>query len=114
MTVLIQGWTNALSSSTGGGDFRLDDVVIWGTVTSTGSGPTQPDITGFEVPAGATASVTLTSVNGQTYNLEYTVDPTATPVVWTAADTVVGDGDEITLSDADPADVMRIYRVTTE
>jgi len=114
MTVLIQGWTNALSSSTGGGDFRLDDVVIWGTVTSTGSGPTQPDITGFEVPAGATASVTLTSVNGQTYNLEYTVDPTAAPVVWTAADTVVGDGDEITLSDADPADVMRIYRVTTE
>ena len=114
MTVLIQGWTNALSSSTGGGDFRLDDVVIWGTVTPTGSGPTQPDITGFEVPAGSAASVTLTSVNGQTYYLEYTVDPTATPVVWTAADTVVGDGNEITLSDGDLADTVRIYRVTTE
>lgn len=114
MTVLIQGWTNAVLGTSGGGIFRLDDVVIWGTVTPTGSGPTQPDITGFEVPAGASASVTLLSVNGQTYNLEYTVDPTATPVVWTAADTVAGDGNEITLSDADPADVMRIYRVTTE
>ncbi|MBP7829161.1 MAG: S8 family serine peptidase [Kiritimatiellae bacterium] len=83
------------------------------TITVNGLPVEEPDITGFAVPAGATASATLTSVLGQSYTLEYTTDLGAQPPVWTPADTEIGDGGVITLSDPTPADTLRIYRIVT-
>ncbi|GEM_PF-716667 len=83
------------------------------TITVNGLPVEEPDITGFAVPAGATAAATLTSVNGQSYTLEYTTDLGAKPPVWTPADTKIGDGGAITLSDPTPADMLRIYRIVT-
>ncbi len=86
-----------------------------GVTNVTTGASTTPEITGFSVPAGATATVTLTTtINGETYALEYTTDPTASPVVWTEADSDVGDGGELILTDASPSDVMRIYRVVLQ
>jgi len=86
-----------------------------GVTNVTTGASTTPEITGFSVPAGATASATLTTtINGETYALEYTTDPTASPVVWTEADSDVGDGGELILTDALPSDVMRIYRVVLQ
>jgi len=86
-----------------------------GVTNVTTESSTTPEITGFSVPAGATATVTLTTtINGETYALEYTTDPTATPVVWTEADSDVGDGGQLILTDASPSDVMRIYRVVLQ
>ncbi|NCD23434.1 MAG: hypothetical protein EOL90_10920 [Spartobacteria bacterium] len=78
-----------------------------------GGGGELPNITEFEVPAGATASATLaTTTVGKTYKLQYTTNLLAVPVVWQDADTQAGTGGEITLQDGDPADMARYYRVT--
>ncbi|MGD9612039.1 MAG: S8 family serine peptidase [Kiritimatiellia bacterium] len=84
---------------------------VTSVVTQATSGE-QPDITGFEVPAGATAAATLaTSQLGQTYVLQYALDLMADPVVWTDADTDVGTGGELVLQDETPIDARRFYRV---
>ena len=36
VVVMIQGWTNGSRVTTGGGDFRLDDVVIYGSLSAGG------------------------------------------------------------------------------
>jgi len=78
-----------------------------------GGGGELPNITEFEVPAGATASATLaTTTVGKTYKLQYTTNLLAVPVVWQDADTQAGTGGEIILQDGDPADMARYYRVT--
>ncbi len=51
VTVLIQGWLNGSRASTGGGDFRLDDVVIYGEVVSGGFDPNADD-DGDGIPNG--------------------------------------------------------------
>ncbi|HOO21752.1 MAG TPA: lamin tail domain-containing protein, partial [Kiritimatiellia bacterium] len=86
---------------------------VTSVVTQASSGE-QPDIAGFVVPAGSSASATLTTTTlGKTYTLQYTTDLMANPVVWTDADTEAGGG-EITLVDGDPADVARYYRVVEQ
>mgnify|MGYP003582757596 FL=1 len=86
---------------------------VTSVVTQASSGE-QPDIAGFEVPPGSSASATLTTTTlGKTYTLQYTTDLMANPVVWTDADTEDGGG-EITLVDGDPADVARYYRVVEQ
>ena len=110
-------WTNASPTGTYTVVFNAadndgsDEETI--TITVNGLPVEEPDITGFAVPAGATASASLTSVNGQSYTLEYTTDLGAKPPVWTPADTEIGDGGVITLSDPTPSGVLRIYRIVT-
>jgi len=41
--VQIQGWTNGSRTTTGGGTFKLDDVIVYGTITSTGGDPDLDD-----------------------------------------------------------------------
>ncbi|NCC92911.1 MAG: hypothetical protein EOM10_06465 [Opitutae bacterium] len=87
---------------------------VTSVVTQAASGE-QPDITGFEVPAGATAVATLaTSQLGQTYVLQYTLDLMADPVVWEDADSEVGTGLELVLEDETPSDARRFYRVVVQ
>ena len=62
--------------------------------------------------AGATASATFLSVSDQVYRMEFTTNLMANPVVWDEADTETGTGETITLTDDDPADAMRYYRLT--
>ncbi len=108
-------WTNAAPTGTYSVTFNAadNDGADAETITITVSGVVpSPNIAAFAVPAGATASATLTSsVVGKTYALEYTTDLMADPIVWTQADTEAGTGGGITLSDPSPADVMRFYRV---
>ena len=84
----------------------LANIVTWDAPVVDG-----PDITGFSVPAGATAAARVTSVLGQDYALQYTTNLKANPVEWTEADTGAGTGGEIILEDSTPSDDMRFYRV---
>jgi len=45
--VMIQGWTNGSRATTGGGPFRLDDVLLYGTVSTTGGGLVDTDMDGM-------------------------------------------------------------------
>lgn len=38
ITILIQGWTNGTRTTAGSGDFRIDDVVVFGIVQNSGGG----------------------------------------------------------------------------
>ena len=97
----------ATAQTSGGNVSNTVNLVI------SGGGGELPNITEFEVPAGATASATLaTTTVGKTYKLQYTTNLLAVPVVWQDADTQAGTGGEITLQDGDPADMARYYRVT--
>ena len=66
----------------------------------------------FTVPAGSPASATVASVAGQTYQMEYTTDLSALPVVWFLADTEIGTGGQITLQDPAPTGAQRFYRIS--
>ncbi|MDD2239884.1 MAG: lamin tail domain-containing protein [Kiritimatiellae bacterium] len=64
--VKIQGWQNGSRESSGGGIFRLDDVVIHGSVST---GPLQFSVSvdkpnDFEVQEGNSATITATAANG--------------------------------------------------
>lgn len=76
----------------------------------------KPNITDFEVPAGATAEATLaTTTAGKTYKLQYTTDLMADPVVWTDADTEASlAGEAVTLQDESLLDDKRYYRIVEE
>ena len=69
-----------------------------------------PVVRTFTMSSGP-ASATFLSVNGQAYLLEYSLDLQATPVVWWEADSDVGDGGNITLSDTNNVDLKRYYRI---
>jgi len=75
--VKIQGWLNGSRESTGSGVFRLDDVVIHGTVYS---GPPVFSVSldksnGFTVNEGSTATIVATAANGEApYTWEWTTD----------------------------------------
>ncbi len=77
--VKIQGWLNGSRASTGGGIFRLDDVVLHGTVNT---GPAIFSVTvdrtnGFTVMEGGSDAITATPVNGTapyTYGWSSTLD----------------------------------------
>ena len=60
---------------------------------------------------GAPATASFRSVAGQTYRLEYSLDLQADPIVWAEADSEIGDGNVITLSDTNAVDVKRYYRI---
>ena len=70
-----------------------------------------PQFQTFAVSNGAPASATFRSVLGQTYRLEYSLDLQADPVAWSEADTEIGDGNDLTLSDTNAVDVKRYYRI---
>ena len=64
--VRIQGWLNGSRTSTGAGVFRLDDVVIHGSVST---GPLEFSVSfnklsGFTVEQGASDAITATAANG--------------------------------------------------
>ncbi len=66
IVVKIQGWANGSRETSGAGVFRLDDVVIHGSVST---GPLEFGVTfdqnsGFEVEAGSTDVIVATAANG--------------------------------------------------
>jgi hypothetical protein len=66
IVVKIQGWANGSRTTTGSGTFRLDDVVIHGSV-STGPGVfsvTVDRTNGFTVTEGSSSAITATATNG--------------------------------------------------
>ena len=71
-----------------------------------------PEVGTFVMSNGATASATFLSVSDQVYRMEFTTNLMANPVVWDEAATETGTGGTITLTDDDPADAMRYYRIT--
>ena len=71
----------------------------------------QPHVNQFEM-SGDSPSAHFTSVEGQQYRLEYTTDLTADSIEWNEADSQTGDGGAITLTDSDPSDPIRYYRLT--
>ena len=71
-----------------------------------------PEVGTFVMTNGATASATFLSVSDQVYRMEFTTNLMANPVVWDEAATETGTGGTITLTDDDPADAMRYYRLT--
>ena len=70
-----------------------------------------PQFQTFAASNGAPAAASFRSVLGQTYRLEYSLDLQALPVVWTEADSEIGDGNVITLSDTNAVDAKRYYRI---
>lgn len=64
--------------------------------------------------AGGHIQATFQTENGVTYRLYYTTDLTASPMVWTVADSLVGTGSDGELMDTNPADPIRVYRITAE
>ena len=71
-----------------------------------------PEVGAFVMSNGATASATFLSVSDQVYRMEFTTNLMANPVVWDEAATETGTGGAITLTDDDPADPSRYYRLT--
>lgn len=63
-TIKIQGWLNGSRSSSGAGVFRLDDVVIAGTVTPVSSGCT--------APTTQASAITFSSVGNNSMNIDWT------------------------------------------
>jgi predicted RNA-binding protein with TRAM domain len=59
-TIKIQGWLNGSRTSTGGGVFRLDDIIITGTVTAASTAPAAPTITSI-TPGNQQLSVAFTA-----------------------------------------------------
>ena len=70
-----------------------------------------PMVGEFVASSGAPASATFQSVNGQTYRMEFCTDLLASPLIWLEADSDVGTGGALTLSDTNSADLKRYYRV---
>ena len=88
----------------------IDDVVI-SVYELTPPEPEGPGVSAFVVGPGGPASATFNSVAGREYQLQYTTNLTAVPVAWDEVASATGDGDEITLDDVNPIDVIRIYRI---
>ena len=66
IVVKIQGWANGSRTTAGTGVFRLDDVVVHGTVST---GPAEFGVTfnktsGFTVEQGSSDAITATAANG--------------------------------------------------
>ena len=70
-----------------------------------------PVVRTFTVSNGAPASATFPSVSGQTYRLEFSTNLLAVPVLWTEADSRIGDGGSLTLADTNNVDLKRYYRI---
>ncbi|HMP90466.1 MAG TPA: hypothetical protein PJ991_09700 [Kiritimatiellia bacterium] len=92
--------------------WAIDDIELLGDEGEGGGGddPSEPDL-GEILLLGGETSVSFTSETGVNYSLQYTTDLTANPVVWTEVDGQAGTGGVITLSDDDPSDPTRVYRV---
>ena len=70
-----------------------------------------PQVGGFAASNGAPATATFRSVLGQAYRLEFSTNLLTNPVVWTEADSEIGDGSDLTLSDTNAVDLKRFYRI---
>lgn len=70
-----------------------------------------PQFQTFAVSNGAPATATFLSVLGQDYRMEYSLDLQADPVVWLEADSEIGTGGYVTLSDTNAVDAKRYYRI---
>ncbi len=70
-----------------------------------------PQVGTFVMSNGATASATFLSVSDQVYRMEFTTNLLADPLQWYTADTETGTGESITLTDEEPADPIRYYRL---
>lgn len=78
ITIMIQGWTNGTRSTSGGGILRIDDVVVFGTVTSAGPvPPTLNPIGNKTVSAGSPLvfAVTATPTDGDPVTLSVSNAP---------------------------------------
>lgn len=83
--------------------------VVTETTLAAGVPPQEP-ITDCTPPEGGSGmTMQIQSMNGITYELEYTLS--LFPPVWVPVDSEVGDGSQIELADPDALDTMRFYRV---
>lgn len=70
-----------------------------------------PVVGDLTITNSAEASATFQSVDGRTYQMQYTEDLSDNPVLWSVLQTVTGTGAQITLSDTNSVDPIRIYRI---
>lgn len=80
LLIQIQGWTNSSRATTGSGVFRLDDVVVLGTVSSSSPGGTPPTLAAIGNIFVLTNSpvqfaVTATPTDGDTVTLSVSNAP---------------------------------------
>lgn len=111
--ILIQGWTNGTRATTGGGAFRIDDIVVFGLVETVGGGG-DTTLDEYDVDAmslsGSTFSITISaSSNGVPYTLIYTTNILTNPQGSGTADVENGNGGTLILQDVGPTDSSRLY-----
>ncbi len=80
-------------------------------VTAASSTPAPEPIVNATMPAGGAMSMQIATTAGITYALEYTTNLWAFPPVWSNVVSALGDGNPVTLQDADSADAKRFYRI---
>ena len=88
--------------------------VVSATTPAEGGGTTpapEPIVIGHGPGGGATMSLQIPSTVGVTYQLQYTTNLFEQPPTWLPAATTAGDGSDVILEDADPADDCRYYRI---
>ncbi|NCA83404.1 MAG: hypothetical protein EOM72_11785 [Opitutae bacterium] len=104
-------WTGASPTGTYAVTFRATDKDGADEETVSITVHPAPHVNQFAM-SGDSPSAQFTSVAGRTYRLMYTTNLLGDPLVWEEADSADGTGGSITLTDDDPADPMRYYRLT--
>lgn len=112
--IKIQGWNGGSRISTGSGDFRVDDILVQGSV-ALGGGPVDPptpaqETIGSATVAGGNVTVVL---GGSDTNFLYAFQYRTNLVSgnWTVLTTSNGTGSAISFTDSAPADASRAYSV---
>lgn len=70
-----------------------------------------PVVGNLTITNNSEARASFPSIAGRIYRLEYTMNLANSPVLWTVVQTVTGTGSQITLSDTNNVDPLRIYRI---
>ncbi len=112
--IRFSGW----GDTTGGGLYQIDNVLVQGTVSGEPGPDPQPVEVTFTVTAGDPAAVTFVGEACVWYALQFTTDLTD-PDGWVYVldefdEPIQVEGDGVTprtLSDEDPADELRVYRL---
>lgn len=114
VTICIQGWDNNSRSTSGGGDFRMDDIVVSGTTALLVAVPVE--LTSFAATSNSKEVsldwTTATELNNSHFDIEYSTDGTN----FRAIDEVAGNGttqekQEYSYTHTTPANGANYYRL---
>ncbi len=110
-SVFSEDWPIELQTIEATRDFG--DGSVSGRILQLGFADDEPPVlTAFTAEPGANVSITIPSILGRTYRLEYATDLTTDPVDWQVAESRTGTGDSLVLEDETwETDVIRLYRV---